>query len=68
MAINVSVQYNGEFLPDIIPYYSVDPIYATNIGEPFKPHEEILSLLQPMFPPKHFELSPLFYWVDVQKV
>ena len=36
--------------------------YATNIGEPFSPHEGLLSL-QPMFPPKPFELSPC--WVSV---
>ena len=29
--------------------------YATNIGEPIKYHEEILSL-QPIFPPKSFDI------------
>ena len=32
MAINVSVQYNGKFLPDII--LTVDPINVISIGEP----------------------------------
>ena len=29
MEINISVQYNGEPLPDIILYYSVDPMVLT---------------------------------------
>ena len=48
MAINVSVQYNGGFLPDIILLTLHD-----YIGEPFGYHEEFLSL-QPKFPPKSF--------------
>ena len=51
---NVSVQYNGGFLPDIILYFSVGP-YETKIGEQY--HEELLSL-QPMFPPKFFDVPP----------
>ena len=43
MTINVSVQYNGGFLPDII-YYTVE----LDTGEPFKYHKELLSL-QSMF-------------------
>ena len=46
MEINVSVQYNGGFLPDII----LLTRYGY-IGEPVWYHEEVLSL-QPMFPPK----------------
>ena len=34
MVIYVSVQYNGEFLPDIIVHYSVDPMGLT-LGNPF---------------------------------
>ena len=54
MAINVSVQYNGGLLPDILLltqcYYH---------GEPFKCHEEVLYL-QPLIPPKRFDIfSPL---------
>ena len=60
MAVDVGVQYNCGFLPDIILLTRCD-----YIGEPFKFHEEFLSL-QPMFPPKRFEYSPC--WVEVQKV
>ena len=42
MAINVSVQYNGGLLPDIILF--VDPS-----------HEEVLYL-QPLIPPKRFDI------------
>ena len=63
MEINVSIQYNGGLLPDII--LSTRCSY---IGEPFGYHEEVLSLLQPiMFPPKPLDtLLPL--GVDAQKV
>ena len=60
MEINVSVQYNGRLLPDII--LSTRCSY---IGGPFWYHEEILSL-QPMFPPKPLDTLPLE--VDAQKV
>ena len=43
MVINVSVQYNGGLLPDIILLTLCD-----SIGEPFYYHVECLSL-QPMF-------------------
>ena len=46
MEINVSVQYNEGLLPDIILL-----IRCGYIGEPFRYHEEVLSL-QAMFPPK----------------
>ena len=46
MVINVSVQYNGGLLPDIILLTR-----CGYIGEPFSYHEEFFSL-QPMFPPK----------------
>ena len=46
MAINVSVQYNGGLLPDII-----------ILVDPFKCHEEVLYL-QPMIPPKRFDIFP----------
>ena len=43
MVINISVQYNGELLPDIIlltqGYYNIIPS-----GNPFKYHVEALSL------------------------
>ena len=52
MVINVSVQYNnGGLLPDIILL-----TLCNSIGEPFSYHVEFLSL-QPMFPPKPFDLS-----------
>ena len=55
MAINVSVQYNGGFLPDIIllaQYY-----YYLSSGNPFKCHEDVLSL-QPMIQPKRSDIFP----------
>ena len=54
MAINVNVQYNGGFLPDIIP--SVDPMLSAS-GNLFKCHEEVLCL-QPLIPPKRFDIFP----------
>ena len=53
-AISVSVQYNGELLPDI--HYTVDPVLFPS-GDPFKCHEEVLYL-QPLIPPKRFDISP----------
>ena len=55
MAIDVSVQYNGGLLPDII---LLTQCYYT-IGEynPIKYHEEVLYL-QPMIPPKRFDIFP----------
>ena len=61
MEINVSVQYNGGLLPDII--LSTRCSY---IGGPFSYHEEVLSL-QPMFPPNPL-LDTLPPEVDAQKV
>ena len=46
MAINVNVQYNGGFLPDII---FVDPMLSAS-GNLFKCHEEVLYYLQPFDP------------------
>ena len=60
MEINVSVQYNGGLLPDVI--LSTRCSY---IGESFWYHEEVLSL-QPMFPLKPLDTLPLE--VDAQKV
>ena len=62
MATNVSVQYNRGLLPDIILF--VDPRLLPP-GNPFKCHEEVLSL-QPMIPPKRFDIFPLTG--DAQKV
>ena len=42
MAINVNVQYNGGFLPDII-LWTVDPMLSAS-GNLFKCHEEVLYL------------------------
>ena len=56
MAINVSVQYNGGLLPDII--LTVDPMLFSS-GNPFECHEEVLYL-QPLIQPKRFDIfSPL---------
>ena len=49
MAINVSVQYNGGFLPDMT---LVDPMLLPT-GNPIKCHEEVLSLQ-----PKRFDIFP----------
>ena len=46
MAINVSVQYIGGLLPDIILLTICD-----YIGEPFDTMNEEFLSLQPMFPP-----------------
>ena len=55
MAINViNVQYNGGLLPNIIPF---DPMLLPS-GNPFKCHEEVLYYLQPMIPPKRFDIFP----------
>ena len=59
---NVSVQYNGEFLPR---YYTVDPVLLPS-GNPIKYHEEFLSS-QPMFLPSIFPFPPPNR-VDAQKV
>ena len=45
------VQYNGEFLR----HDTVDPTMSLPSGNPFKCHEGALSL-QPMIPPKHFDI------------
>ena len=49
MAMDVSVQYNGGLLPDII------LLTQGSQGNPFKCHEEVLYL-QPMIPPKRFDI------------
>ena len=62
MAINVSVQYNGRVLPDMI---LLTQCYYHR-GAPFECHEEALYL-QPMIPPKRFDIfSPCLG--DAQKV
>ena len=48
MAINVSVQWVSPR------YYTIDPMLLPS-GNPFKYHEEVLSL-QPMIPPKRFDI------------
>ena len=59
MVINVTVQYNGGLLPDIILLSLCD-----YFGEPFKYNEELLSL-QPMFPPKPFDMLRRFRCVQI---
>ena len=54
MTINVSVEYNGGLLPDII-----------LLTHPFKFHEKVLSL-QPLISPKRFDIFPPLW--DVWKV
>ena len=53
MAINVSVQYNGGLLPDIILLTLCD-----FIGKPPSYFEQFLSLQPTMFPPKSFDFFP----------
>ena len=56
MAINVSVQYNGGLLPDII-LLTQSMLFPSE--NPFKCHEEVMYL-QPLIPPKRFDMfSPL---------
>ena len=64
MAINVSVQYNGGLLPDII---LLTQCYYHRGTNPFKCHEDVLSL-QPLIPPnnKRFDVSPPVW--EAQKV
>ena len=73
MAINVSVQYNGGLLPDIIlltlcyfhrgtclnamPRHYTVDPMLLPSGNLFKCHEEVLYL-QPLIPPKRFDISP----------
>ena len=65
MAINVSVQCNGGLLPDIILFLLIQCMLLP-LGNPFKCHENVLSL-QPMIPPnKRFGISPPVW--DAQKV
>ena len=54
MAINVSVQYNGGLLPDII---LLTQCYYLSLGNPFKCYEEVLSL-RPMIPRQRFDIFP----------
>ena len=54
MAINVRVQHNGGFLPDI---KIIDPMLLLS-GNPLKCHKEVLSL-QPMIPLNVLTFSPL---------
>ena len=64
MAINVSVQNSITVASHR--YYTVDPIMLLPLlGNPFKCHEDVLSL-QPMIPPKRFDISPPVW--DDQKV
>ena len=53
MVINVNVQYNGGLLPGII---LLTQCYFHR-GTHFKSHEEVLYL-QPLIPPKRFDIFP----------
>ena len=50
---NVSVQYNGRLLPDIMLFYPM----LLPLGNPFKYHEKVLSLKSTM-PSKRFDIFP----------
>ena len=54
MAINISVQYNGGFLSDII---LLTQSMLLPSGNPFKCHEEVLYF-QLLIPPKRFDIFP----------
>ena len=53
MAIDVSVQHNGRVYPR---NDTADPMLLPS-GNPFECHEEVLNL-QPMIPPKRFDIFP----------
>ena len=53
MAINASVQYNDGFLPR---HDTVDLMLLSLWKNPIECHEEIFLSLQPMFPPKRFDI------------
>ena len=55
MAINVRVQYNGGFLPDII---LLTQCYYHRGGTRLNAMGDVLYL-QPMIPPKRFDIFPL---------
>ena len=57
MAINVNVQYNGGFLPDTILLTQCYLHRGTCLMPLFKCHEEVLYL-QPLIPPKRFDIFP----------
>ena len=52
---NVSIQYNGGWASPR--HYTVDSMLLLPSGNPFKCHEEVLSL-QTMIPPKRFDIPP----------
>ena len=54
MAIDVSVQHNDRWVSPR--YYTVDQMLLPS-GNRFKCHEEVLYL-QPMIPPKRFDIFP----------
>ena len=53
MAINISAQYNGGLLPDII---LLTQCYYHNRGT--RLNDEEVLYLQPMIPPKRFDIFP----------
>ena len=57
MAINVSVQYNGGFLPrhGFLTRHDTVDLMLLPLGNPIKCHEEVLSL-QHMGPPIRFDI------------
>ena len=57
MAINARYSRTVGFCPTLD--YTVDPMLLPS-GNPFKCHEEVLSL-QPMIPPEGFDIFPP-YW------
>ena len=56
MAINGSVQYNGGASPR---HSTVDPLLLPSNRNPFKCHDEVLSLQPIMIPPNVLTFSPL---------
>ena len=64
MATNVSVQYNGGFLPDIILFILSRAVLLPS-GNPIESLEQFLTL-QPMFPQVLTKSHP--DWVDARKI
>ena len=54
-----SVQYSGRFSPGIILFFPM----LLPLGNPIESHEEFSSL-EPIFPPKRFDMFPLLIgWI-----
>ena len=57
-SLNNNNKHNDGFLPGIILLLLTQCYYYLPSGNPFKCHEEVLYYLQPMIPPKRFDIIP----------